>query len=314
MRVETIAPTSEAANAVRVSPDRRRLAVVRNATEIVVEPIGPGEPQSWLSVEPPARVVALSWSANGALAFVVRTERPGEDAPVPVPTIGHEVGVLTGPHVETRRVVGSALSWTPEGRALIVADSAHGVLERVGVLDAEREVLARYRDDDHPRFRPHVAVSGERVAFGCRRLEDSISEVWTVDRASGASLLTEIPGSQIYVRPVWSPKGHSLALWLVHLEIDTTGLVLVRQLEGEGEILYQSDCVEPSLPPLWTEQGILVARRAGEVMELAWIDPERRTLRSIGTLPEPAAADSMRLATGAIVIDGGSAAHVVLSD
>jgi len=67
--------------------------------------------------------------------------------------------------------------------------------------------------------------------------------------------VTEIPGSAVHPCPFWSPDGRTLGLHVVHLEQEKSALLIVPDLKGGGEILYQSDLVDLPEPGAWSLSG-----------------------------------------------------------
>ena len=109
------------------------------------------------------------------------------------------------------------------------------------------------RDDHDPHFPPHIAV-GPKTAFTCRSVARNVTEVWVDD-----ARLTEIPGSAVHPCPFWSPDGRTLGLHLVHLEQEKSALLIVPDLKGGGEILYESDLVDLPEPGAWSPSGRSIA-------------------------------------------------------
>ena len=124
-----------------------------------------------------------------------------------------------------------------------------------GLPPALRDFAAE-QDDGDPQFEPHVAAcpDGTRWAFTTRRVEDGLSSVW-VDRR----LVTEIPGSAVHPCPFWSPDGRQLGLFVVHLEQERSAMILLPDLRGEGEIVYESALVDFPESPAWSPSGRSIA-------------------------------------------------------
>ncbi len=116
--------------------------------------------------------------------------------------------------------------------------------------------FARRHDDGDPQFEPHVAPSpeGSRWAFTTRSVEKGVTSVW-VD----GDLLTEIPGTAVHPCPFWSPHGRTLGLHVVHLEQGRSAVVLLPDLKGEGEILYQNELLEAAEAGAWSPSGRSIA-------------------------------------------------------
>ena len=75
----------------------------------------------------------------------------------------------------------------------------------------------------------------------------------------GKDLLTEIPGSDVHPCPFWSPDKKSLGLHIVHLEDEKSALIVVWNLQGGGEVLYESELVDLPEPGAWSPSGRSIA-------------------------------------------------------
>ena len=173
--------------------------------------------------------------------------------------------------------------------------------------------IVRERDDHDPHFPPHIA-HGPRNAFTCRSVARNVTEVWVDD-----AMLTEIPGSAVHPAPFWSPDGKTLGLHVVHLEQGKSAILVVQDLEGGGEILYQSDLVDLPGPAAWSPSGRSIAffrtktpkhefTKSGEP-QLVMLDVKTGELWPLSQPGEitgrPRFVDGRRLA-----VDGGPAAHL----
>ena len=153
---------------------------------------------------------------------------------------------------ESRSTSGAAFAW--EGIRLIVADPWTGEIRRHCTETGRQERVCALRDDGDPLRAPALAVSpdGRRLAFTTRLADHG--EVRVVDLPSGEPrLLTELPGAAIRGVPFWTPDSRSLGVLVV--DVEKSGLILVKDLEGEGEILHASDFTLPLSRPAYSPSG-----------------------------------------------------------
>jgi hypothetical protein len=315
------------AELVRLSPDLGRLAYAIQPEEplpddggpeleptddeqdggIYVAPVAGGAPERWLELEPPWRVEALDWAPTGT-GFGCVLCRNELEAPE------RFVAWFDGPRAEQGRVPGHAFAWTPQANALVVADVRGQELRRYATVGRKVETICELHDDGHGGFPPHIAVAptGKRIAFTCRRFSDGLSEVWVVGgRGAEAKLLTQIPGAQLHAFPFWSPRGVSLGLYIVHLQQQKTGIVLVPQLRGQGRIVYESAAIDPPMAPCWspsTRSLVFLRATAAQACRLVAVDcrhGDEQELDGNTIAGSPRFVDDRRLA-----VDGGSIAHV----
>lgn len=276
----------EPARLVRVAPDGHRIAYVLGGEEAGIYVGGAGEAgERWASVEPGWQIEELLWSPSGThVAYLACKDELLETMrlvrwcarPVPKPRFADALPFLAPPGAPARSperpppepATGSAFAWTPRGRSLLVASSADGTIRRVPVAEGEAETIADLRDDGNARFPPRLAVSpdGKRVAWSCRRIDERLCEVWALERDApgGPKLVTQIPGSQAHVFPFWSPKGGTLGIFIVHLELDRSALIAVPHLEGEGEVLHESALVDGAEAPAWSPSGATIVFQRAE--------------------------------------------------
>lgn len=276
---------------VRLSPDRKQVAFVRTigwVASVCVTPVRERSPSTeddaWRGlvdedtvdsplaaaeglvelVRPEAGpVVDLEWSPDGAyLAYRMAGAPPGID---------DEIGwVRADEPGELGRSPGTAFSWAPRRPALYVADPGQYVLRRVAVEGGKPRELAELIHYRNPRFWPQVEASpdGSRIAYTTRDERDETTRVWLVeagDDGPQTSLVTWIPGVDLHAYLAWSHKGVSLALFVVHEQQHRSGLIVLKQLRGEGKIWYQHEALDGPAPPAWAPDGrsFSLFRRAG---------------------------------------------------
>jgi dipeptidyl aminopeptidase/acylaminoacyl peptidase len=317
------APREAEIGLVRLAPDGRRLAFARHDGE--ARGVWVDDPNVQTG---PTRVVAsdgwraeeILWSPDGQhVAYLIGGG--------PKPGGGRAVGwAKSFAHGEIGRADGVALCWSTKGTGLLVADlERKAVVARALDPAAPPVELCRIDDDGDPHFPPRLtaAPDGSRVAFTCRRVADSVAEVWIIaqeSEAAKASLLTQIPGSALHVLPFWSPKGVTLGILMVHLEHDKTGIVVVPRLEGDGEILYESELLDRAETPAWSPSTRFIAffqtpaaqhefTKSGP-SRLALLDLEKRAI--VGLTEPDEIKGNLRFADDkTIVVDGGAVAHVL---
>ncbi|HEX7898512.1 MAG TPA: hypothetical protein VF950_12175 [Planctomycetota bacterium] len=212
---------------------------------------------------------------------------------------------------------GASFAW--EGIRLIVADPWTGELRRHCTETGRQDRVCALRDHGDPLRAPALAVApdGRRLAFSAT-LEDR-AEIRIVDLPSGEPrLLTELPKASIRAVPFWTPDSRSLGVLMVDLESGASGLVLVKDLEGEGEILHASELLLPPSRPAFSPSG----------KRLAFLDVERPHheftkaghprlaileggVRRAITAPGEVDGDLRWLAEDRLVVDGGPAAWTV---
>ncbi|MBI4700714.1 MAG: PD40 domain-containing protein [Deltaproteobacteria bacterium] len=314
MEIEVLAPalaTEGKISQVRLSPDGRRLAfTVAGAADagLYVADVGAGEAlklvgyPGWQSPE-------IGWSPDGALvAYRIAAATPGYD---------DQVGwVSAAERGEINRCEGQAFAWAPRARVLFVADCKALALVRHDPDQGTSRPLSdfHHHNDQGARFVPRVASSpdGARLAYVARNELEDTSRVFCVERRNGelkTELLTWIPGADAHVFPFWSPKGVSLGLYVVHQGLDKTGIVLVKGLQGEGEIFYESAQMDGLAPPAWAPDGhaLALVRRGDELCRLDLGD------RSLHPLCAPGAVrgEPRFAADGRLVVEGGAAAYLL---
>lgn len=256
----------------------------------------------------------LAWSPTGDhLAYVIVSGPPRAGARF----VGWVSAATPG---EIGRVPGMAFAWTARGQALMVADVDAGVLVRKPLI-GEEHALAALRDEGDPAIPPRITVSpdGAKIAFTCRRDDEGLSEIWLVTRDServASEMLTQIPGSLVHVLPFWSPKGRTLAFLAAHLTQEQSAIIAVPHLEGEGEVLYQSDGVDAAEPPAFSPSAERIAFFHTEPLsqrarrDLALLDARKRELTIIPEAHEMAGTPRF-LDARTLVLDGGPTAWAI---
>jgi dipeptidyl aminopeptidase/acylaminoacyl peptidase len=164
-----------------------------------------------------------------------------------------------------------AFGWQASGKGLVVYDAAAEHLTRVDVADGSTRTMAHLPTDVDPIIRPFISSSpdGAHMVFTTRDKDDDISRVFYFERGDGEvsqKPFTAVPGADVHVVPFWSPKGMTLALYIVHLPQKKSAVVAFRRLEGDGEVLYESGTADAPLPPAWSPDGsrLAVYRRSNE--------------------------------------------------
>lgn len=288
---------------VRLSPDATRAAWTSDLGLHVVDTLRAAD----------AVVENLAWSPDGAYVAASTADlgRPGGHRAVRwIPAyIGDPSGSTSG----------ASFAWEPKGVWLIVADPWTGEIRRHNTEVEKQQRVCAVRDQGDPLQAPALAVSpdGRRLAFSAM-LEDH-AEVRIVDLPSGEPrLLTELPRPSIRAVPFWTPDSRSLGLLAVDLELGTSGLILVRDLEGEGELLHASELIVPPHLPAWSPSGRRLAfldveqpdhefTKSGPARVVLLEGGVRRPLTAAGELE----GDLRFLDEGRLVVDGGSAACVI---
>ena len=280
----------------------------------------------------------LRWSPNGThLAYVAGSALPtGVER-----SVAWASTVLTGapPSSSRGRVDGAAFAWVPSsGRpadssaqarppSLIVADLRRRAIMHVNLQTGAKLHLGSINDDGNVLRPPTIALpqNGKHIAFTCQQQPLARAEVWLLSRGEDETepkLLTQIPGTDVRVRPLWSPKGRTLALNVVHPPLRRSALIAVVHLKGDGVILHSHELCDSEQTPAWSPSGryiaMFVATAAGSqdepigAQQLALLDTKTRTMTAVeGVYPQ----GRLHFIDGhGLAIDGGSAVELLTFD
>jgi hypothetical protein len=301
----------------RLAPDGKHLAWVGDdgiEVAIFVAAIG-GEPVRLVRLRN-GEVDELGWSPSGdRLAYVVGSALPTG--------VERNVGWAALGEGELGRVDGAAFGWSSTGRALLVADLRRQSLVNVEIATKKELILCSLADDGDLDFPPVVTVApnGDRAAFTSRRRAHDIGDVWVLGRRSEgltAELITQIPGAHARVFPFWSPKGRTLGMHVVHFDLGRSAVILMRHLQGDGEVFHHHELCNAPVAPAWSPSGrhlaLWVATGMGRFgalgpQTLTLIDTRTRATHVLGELPygTPRFIDDRCLA-----IDGGAIVEVLM--
>jgi dipeptidyl aminopeptidase/acylaminoacyl peptidase len=241
-----------------VAPGGERCAFVRmladHGHELWVADVDGGNALRLVPADGDRVIYAPLWSPDGAqLAFGIGARRsPGIER---VAWCSSKEAVA-----ELASARAMAFAWLPSSDGLLLADPVEGALIERPLRGVAR-VVSALDDDGDPHFPPRIAVNadGTRVALSMRRVSEDVTEVWLVDRSEpgqpSVEMLTEVPGSSVRVVASWSPDGRSIAMHIVHLEMERSVLIGVVDLAGEGEIWLEHDLIDKADGMLWTPSG-----------------------------------------------------------
>lgn len=240
---------------VRLSPDGARLAFVIEGASDAGLYAGPVDGSAWRKLVgyPSFATPEIAWSGDGRMiAYRIVADPPGYHD-----QIGY---VLSTERGEVNRLDGQAFAWARKGSVVYVLDGARMALLRYDLDKGTSRRLSEFLHHYDLRFPPRVVPSpdGGRIAFTSRNVLEDTTRLFIAERRQGevdGHLLTWIPGADVHVFPFWSPKGVSLGTYMVHEALDTTGLVLIDKLQGDGEIFYQRDGRDGTSAPVWCPDG-----------------------------------------------------------
>jgi len=353
---------------VRLAPDGKRVAfarVIGHVQELCISEAVESDPEAeddsfWLDEKTMTRaeeevtvlcasrdgpITDIAWSPSGShVAFRAGGSPPGFGDQV--------IWARSDEPGELGRADGMAFAWSPDRPVLYVADPDEFALRRIAIDEGKSQDLAEFIHFRNPRYWPQVNAcpDGRRLVFTSRHASDDTTRVWLVEPAEGrpeTQLITWIPGSDVYVAPVWSTKGVSLALYVVHADVGRSGLIVLRGLRGEGQIFYEHEALDGAVAPAWAIDGRSFAlfrhepqpagaptpaEAAEQTEEDDPFDPQRMPTGSPGQLLGDHALVRLDLETGLhdrlcepgelrgsvralddtrLLIDGGKAAHVL---
>jgi hypothetical protein len=308
----------------RASPTDHRLAYVREDGPEGETGIWVASPFDALSAKlivpmKPGRIEDLAFSPDGSrIAYRVAPLLGARG------TVGWAFVDKAG---EIKRVDGSGFSWTPGGKAILVADPWKKTLFRYGMEDEDPRKLGLLDDDADPAFPVRISVSpdGAHIVYTAGRHSEDVSEVWLIQREKDVfkgSILTEMPGASVHILPFWSPKGRTLGLYCVHEEQEKTAIIVVPQLEGEGLVLYESSILDPVETPAFSPSAHYIAffRRESPGNEyregpskLVFLDVRRETFSALSE-PDELAGTPRFYSEKTLTIDGGAVTHQLVFD
>jgi dipeptidyl aminopeptidase/acylaminoacyl peptidase len=315
-RVLPPAPEESTVDRCRVAPDGKRVAWVGDdgiEVCIFVAPIG-GQAQRVVGLRH-AEVDELAWSPGGEhIAYVIGNTLPTG--------LERRVGWAEPSAGELGRVDGAAFGWSATGRALIVADLRRQSLVHVDITTQREMILSSLADDGDVDYPPVVTVApgGRHVAFTSRRENEDVSEVWLLGHqdAGAATLVTQIPGARARVFPFWSPKGRTLGMHVVHFQLGKSAIIVMRHLQGDGEIFHHHELLNAPFPPAWSPSGehlaVWLAEGVGRMgalgpQTLALIDTRTRAVHALAgaetSVGAPRFLDARRM-----VLDGGATSEL----
>jgi hypothetical protein len=308
-----IEPRDEDATGVHLLPGGEKIVYVTESDgfAVMVEDPESGWKRRIASYEDP--LSALSVSPDGAhLAYLLG------DARNP-PTERRVAWARTTAPREVGRAPGTAFGWSPDKAALYVVDPVEKGLVRHDVEKGKSKRLADVTDDGLQGYPARVVVGPEaqRIAVVGRQALRDLTEVWILSN-EGMTLLTQVPGAEIHVHPIWSPGGKTIALHIAHPGQVESAIVIVQKLVGEGELYYESESVDGAIPPAWSPSSRHLAffpEGPEGLPTLSLLDLETRALTAVLDPGEAADATCIRFADPThIVLEGGSAAHVLTFD
>ena len=306
----TLAPSGEGATGVRLLPDGQKIVYLRedDGHAIMVEEPESGWKRRVVASEDPVSALAASPDGEHVAYLLGSALNPPVERMV-------AWARTTAPR-EIGRAPGTAFAWSPNKPALYVVDPREQALVRLDVASGKAKRLADVPDDGLASFPARVVVGPEaaRIAVVGRRALRDLSEVWILS-AEGMSLLTQVPGAEIHVNPIWSPGGKTIALHIVHPGQEQSAIVIVPKLAGDGELYHEAESLDGAAPPAWSPSSRYLAffsEGPEGLATLSLLDLETRARTPLLDPGDAADATSIRFADPTrIVLEGGSAAHVL---
>lgn len=306
----TLSPSGDGGTGARLLADGSKIVYLREGDgfSVMVEEPETGWKRRIAAYTDP--VSALSPSPGGELvAYVIGSAvNPAEERVV-------AWAETTAPR-ENGRVPGTAFGWGVNRAALYVVDPREHALVRYDLPSGKQRRLADVPDDGIAPFPARVVVGPEaqRIAVVSRRALRDLTEVWILS-PEGMSLLTQVPGADIHVNPIWSPGGKTIALHIAHPGQDQSAIVIVPKLEGDGELYYEAESQDGAAAPAWSPSSRYMAffPLASEGLpRLSLYDLETRTALPILDAGDAADTTSLRFADARhLVLEGGSAVQVL---
>ncbi len=298
---------------VRLSPDGTRLAfacTVDGYGGIFVAKVGSEFAEMLVPCEgwTPAEI---RWSPSGRqIAYRISRKPVGFDESV--------AWCSSNAPGERGRVRAMCFAWAGDD-ALFVGDPDELELCKVDTATGQRAKLAHFGLHRSPTYWPRISPSpdGNFVVFTTRDEFEDTTRVWCIERQNGemeTRLITWIPGAEVHVHPFWTPKGKTLGLYMVHDERETTGLIALRDVEGDGQVLYENDLIDASVTPAWSQHTNHIALfRADEPdgdPALALLDCQSGETHRV-PLTEPIQGELRFDSSGQLVVEGGAAVHLL---
>jgi len=301
---------------VRLSPDGQQLAFTVNGKNagLYVGAADAEAPQKTLSSKISWRKLVgyndwnttnYKWSPEGRhIAYRIAAGTPGLD---------DRVGwVPTEKRGKLEWMAGQGFAWANQNSVLYVLDAGALSVMRHDLSKGTSRKVGDFHHH-HSNIHPPALVpspDGSKLIYTSRNMLEDATHVFISQRKSGEVVsepLTWIPGASVHVHPFWSPKGVSVGLHLVHYGLDTTGMVLVDKLAGDGDTFYERDGLDPSATPAWTPDGnAIVFQREGDA--LTKLDLATRELKAM----EAGGRGTPRfLPGGQLVLEGDNAIYFV---
>jgi Tol biopolymer transport system component len=313
-RLTPPAPHAGDVSQVRLSPDGHRLAFACTAGGwggIYVAEVGADTADELVRCEgwTPAEI---AWSPSGdGIAYRVAGKPAGFRE-----SIGWCASTEAG---ERGRTPGMCFAWAAGKDTLYVGDPDELELCSIDTASGQATKLAHFGLHRSPDFWPQISPSpdGKFLVYTTRDDFEDTSRVWCIEWQNGqleSRLITWIPGAQIHLHPFWTPKGKTLGLYMVHAEQQKTGLIALRGVQGEGQILYQHDTIDGAITPAWSSQTDHIAlfrgNGSGTPPALSLLNCQTGQTQLVPT-SEPVAGDVRFATDGELVLDGGCAVYLL---